>query len=149
MGVVLKQSVQNLVVTYMGFVFGAVNTLFLYTKILPAEYYGLVTFILASGAILMPLMAFGVQNTLVKYYSFYSDDEKDGFLTLMVLVPLLGIIPVALIGLFWYDPLGNWVSQVNPIVKHYLWYVFLSYLIISKQQQYVCVFFQTNKSKQQ
>lgn len=124
MGVVLKQSVQNLVVTYMGFVFGAVNTLFLYTKILPAEYYGLVTFILASGAILMPLMAFGVHNTLVKYYSFYSDDEKDGFLTLMVLVPLLGIIPVALIGLFWYDPLGNWVSQVNPIVKHYLWYVF-------------------------
>ena len=125
MSVVLKQSVQNLVVTYMGFVFGAVNTLFLYTKILPAEYYGLVTFILASGAILMPLMAFGVQNTLVKYYSFYSDDEKDGFLTLMVLVPLLGIIPVALIGLFWYDPLGDWVSQVNPIVKHYLWYVFL------------------------
>ncbi|WP_228237388.1 lipopolysaccharide biosynthesis protein [Allomuricauda sp. M10] len=124
MGVVLKQSVQNVVVTYLGFIFGAVNTLFLYTKILPAEYYGLVTFILASGAILMPLMAFGIHNTLVKYYSFYSDDQKDGFLTLMLLVPLLGIVPVALVGLFWYDPLGDYVSQVNPIVKHYLWYVY-------------------------
>lgn len=125
MGIVLKQSIQNVVVTYLGFFFGAINTLFLYTKILEDEYYGLVTFILASGAILMPLMAFGVHNTLVKFYSNYSDSEKDGFLTLMVLVPLLGIVPVAIGGLIWQEPLGNWVSKVNPMVKEYLWYIFL------------------------
>lgn len=124
MGVVLKQSIQNVVVTYMGFIFGAVNTLFLYTKILPDEYYGLVTFILASGAILMPLMAFGVHNTMVKFYSNHQEAEKDSFFTLMLLIPLLGIIPVALVGLIWYDPIGDWVSQVNPMVKDYLWYVF-------------------------
>lgn len=124
MGIVLKQSIQNTVVTYLGFLFGAINTLFLYTKILPDEYYGLVTFILASGAILMPLMAFGVHNTMVKYYSNHLETEKDGFFTLMLLIPLLGILPVALIGLIWYEPIGNWVSQVNPMVKDYLWYVF-------------------------
>ncbi|MDF0705582.1 lipopolysaccharide biosynthesis protein [Flagellimonas okinawensis] len=124
MGVVLKQSIQNTVVTYLGFFFGAINTLFLYTKILPDEYYGLVTFILASGAILMPLMAFGVHNTLVKFYSTHKETEKDGFFTLMLLIPLLGILPVALIGLVWYDPIGDWVSKVNPMVKDYLWYVF-------------------------
>lgn len=111
-------------VTYLGFFFGAINTLFLYTKILPDEYYGLVTFILASGAILMPLMAFGVHNTLVKFYSNHQEEEKDGFFTLMLLIPLLGILPVALVGFIWYDPIGDWVSQVNPIVKDYLWYVF-------------------------
>ncbi|NVN18104.1 oligosaccharide flippase family protein [Muricauda sp. HICW] len=124
MGVVLKQSIRNTVVTYLGFFFGAINTLFLYTKILPDEYYGLVTFILASGAILMPLMAFGVHNTLVKFYSNHQEEEKDGFFTLMLLIPLLGILPVALVGLLWYDPIGDWVSQVNPMVKDYLWYVF-------------------------
>ncbi|MBO0330025.1 lipopolysaccharide biosynthesis protein [[Muricauda] lutisoli] len=124
MGVVLKQSIQNTVVTYLGFFFGAINTLFLYTKILPDEYYGLVTFILASGAILMPLMAFGVHNTMVKYYSNHQEVEKDGFFTLMLLIPLLGILPVALVGILWYDPIGDWVSQVNPMVKDYLWYVF-------------------------
>ena len=124
MGVVLKQSIQNTVVTYLGFLFGAINTLFLYTKILPDRYYGLVTFILASGAILMPLMAFGVHNTLVKFYSNHKEVEKDGFFTLMLLIPLLGILPVALVGLIWYEPIGDWVSQVNPMVKDYLWYVF-------------------------
>ncbi len=124
MGVVLKQSIQNTLITYLGFFFGAINTLFLYTKILPDQYYGLVTFILASGAILMPLMAFGVHNTMVKYYSNHQEVEKDGFFTLMLLIPLLGILPVALVGLVWYDSIGDWVSQVNPMVKDYLWYVF-------------------------
>ncbi len=124
MGVVLKQSIQNTAVTYLGFFFGAINTLFLYTKILPDQYYGLVTFVLASGAILMPLMAFGVHNTMVKYYSNHQDSEKDGFFTLMLLIPLLGILPMTLVGLIWYNPIGDWVSQVNPMVKDYLWYVF-------------------------
>jgi len=124
MGVVLKQSIQNTAVTYLGFFFGAINTLFLYTKILPDQYYGLVTFVLASGAILMPLMAFGVHNTMVKYYSNHQDSEKDGFFTLMLLIPLLGILPMTIVGLIWYNPIGDWVSQVNPMVKDYLWYVF-------------------------
>ncbi len=125
MGIVLKQSVQNVVYTYIGFFIAAINTLFLYTKILPDAYYGLVTFILASGAILMPLMAFGVHNTMVKFYSRCPEEEKDGFLTLMVLAPLFGVVPVALLILFGYDPLGDLISKVNPIVKDYLWYIFL------------------------
>ena len=126
MGLVQKQSIQNVLITYLGFFFGAVNTVFLYTKILPDEYYGLVTFILASAAILMPLMAFGVHNTLVKFYSFYPDFQKDGFLTLMVLLPLLGAVPLGLLLLFWQAPLAQWTSQVNPMVGDYLWYIFVT-----------------------
>ncbi|MEM9362555.1 MAG: oligosaccharide flippase family protein [Bacteroidota bacterium] len=124
MGIVLKQSLKNILTTYSGFLFGAVNTIFLYTKILPDEYYGLVTFILASGAILMPLMAFGVHNTMVKFHSQYRESEKDGFLTLMLLTPLLGIVPLCCLVFLFYEPLGELVSQVNPMVKDYLWYVF-------------------------
>ncbi|MEM9076420.1 MAG: polysaccharide biosynthesis C-terminal domain-containing protein [Bacteroidota bacterium] len=124
MGIVLKQSLKNIFTTYAGFLFGAVNTIFLYTKILPDAYYGLVTFILASGAILMPLMAFGVHNTMVKFHSQYQTSEKDGFLTLMLLTPFLGIIPLGGILLIFNEPLGELISQVNPMVKDYLWYVF-------------------------
>lgn len=125
MGIVLKQSLKNVFTTYLGFLFGAINTIFLYTKILPDEYYGLVTFILASGAILMPLMAFGVHNTMVKYYSNYEESERNGFLTLMLLVPLLGIFSVLGVLYGFYESIGNLVSTVNPMVKQYLWYVFL------------------------
>lgn len=125
MGVVIKQSITNVLTTYLGFLFGAVNTLFLYTSILPEAYYGLVTFILASGAILMPIMAFGVHNTMVKFYTQYADLEKDGFLSLMLLVPLLAIIPLAMFTFLFKDSIVDIVSAENPMVGNYIWYIFL------------------------
>lgn len=124
MGVVQKQSIQNVLITYLGFLFGAINTIFLYTKILPDEQYGLVTFILASAALLMPLMAFGAHNTLVRFYSAGPGSGKEGFLGMMLLLPLLGILPLLLLLLFWEQELGQWVSRVNPMVGDYLWYIF-------------------------
>ncbi len=125
MGVVLRQSLANTIITYIGFGVGAVNILFLYTKILPAEYFGLVTFILATGAILMPLMAFGVHNTMVKYFNAHRYAQKDGFLSLMLLSPLLAIVPLALLTFVFYDAIAAILGQENPIVKAYIWYVFL------------------------
>src|SRR5690606_38427928 len=108
MGVVRKQSIQNVLITYLGFFFGAINFVFLYTKILPDRYYGLVTFILAAAALLMPVMSFGVHNTLVKFYSGYTDPQKKGFLSLMLVLPLLGIFPLVLVLLLWEGAIENW-----------------------------------------
>ncbi|MEM8509857.1 MAG: polysaccharide biosynthesis C-terminal domain-containing protein [Bacteroidota bacterium] len=136
MGIVLKQSLQNMLVTYFGFAIGALNTLFLYTYILEPRYYGLVTFILATGAILMPLMAFGVHNTLIRFYSAQSEQDQDGFLTLMLVCPLLTTIPMALITWFFYEEIGDLFSRENPLVKAYVWYVFLIGLALAYFEVY-------------
>lgn len=125
MGIVLKQSLRNTTITYAGFAIGALNTLFLYTTILPDEYYGLVGVILATSAILMPLLAFGVHNTMVKYYSGQQEDTKDAFLTLMLLSPLIALLPLAFGTWLFYEEIGNFLAQKNPIVKDYVWYIFL------------------------
>ncbi len=125
-----------MVVTYLGFGIGAINTLFLYTYILEPQYYGLVTFILATGAILMPLMAFGVHNTLIRFYSAQSEQDKNGFLTLMLVSPLLTIIPLTLITWFFYESIGDFFSQENPLVKDYVWYVFLIGLALAYFEVY-------------
>ncbi len=124
MGIVLKQSLKNTTITYIGFAIGAINILFLYTKILPDEYYGLVGVILATGAILMPLLAFGVHNTMVKYYSNQKEEEKDAFLTLMLLSPLITLIPIAFTTWVFYDEIGEFLAQKNSIVKDYVWHIF-------------------------
>ena len=82
MGIVFKQSLKNTLITYLGFGIGAVNHLFLFTRFLTAEYFGLVTVILSASAVLMPIMAFGVPNTLVKYYTSFKDSKQlNAFLT--------------------------------------------------------------------
>ncbi len=126
MGIVTKQALNNTFITYFGFGFAAINTLFLYTNFLTDEYYGLVTVILSTSAVLMPLLAFGVPNTLVKFYSsFKKDEETGGFETLMLLLPLILIIPVALIAFFFNNAIGGFISQENTIVKDYVWHIFL------------------------
>lgn len=123
MGIVLRQTFNNTIITYFGFALGAVNALFLYTNFLTDEYYGLVGVILSTSAILMPIMAFGVHNSLVKYYSSF--EKKDSFLTLMVLLPLVMIIPLAAFAYFANSAIGQFLSQKNAIVNDYVWHIFL------------------------
>ena len=126
MGIIFKQSLKNTTITYLGFGIGAINTLFLYTRFLTDEYFGLVGVILSTSAILMPLMAFGVPNTLVKYYSKFDGSEStDGFLTLMLVLPLIIILPLAGISYFANELIGNFLASKNSIVKDYVWYIFL------------------------
>ena len=126
MGIVFRQSLNNTLITYIGFAIGALNTLFLYTHFMSTEYYGLINVILSASVVLMPLLAFGVPNTLVKFYSGFDDEKKqDSFLSLMLCLPLAMIIPIALISFIANDAIGRMLSTENPIVKDYVWYIFL------------------------
>lgn len=127
MGIVLKQSLNNTIITYLGFGIGAINVLFLYTNFMADEYYGLINFILSASTVLMPLLAFGVPNTLVKFYSSFTEGKtQDGFLTLMLLLPLALMLPIAIISFVANETIGNFLSQENPMVKGYVWYIFLT-----------------------
>ncbi len=126
MGIVLKQSLNNTIITYLGFGIGALNVLFLYTNFMSDEYYGLINVILSAATILMPILAFGVPNALVKFYSGFTDEgHTDNFLTLMLLLPLALILPIALLSYFAYNAIGSFLATENPIVKGYVWYIFL------------------------
>ncbi|APU11426.1 oligosaccharide flippase family protein [Cellulophaga lytica] len=132
MGIVFKQTFSNTIVTFVGFGIGAINTLFLYTNFLTKENYGLVTVILATAALLMPLLTFGVQNTLVKFYSSYKDsDDVKYFLNLMLYLPLLTIIPFTLFSYFGTDFIGDFLAEKNEEVKGYVWYIYFVGLAMS------------------
>lgn len=129
MGIVIKQSFRNTVTTYLGFGLGAINTLFLYTNFITDEYYGLVAYILSAANIMMPLMAFGSHNTIVKFYStFKTKNTLNSFLTLMLILPLALSIPVAVVGYLAYDAIADMLSQTNSIVRGYLWYIYITAL---------------------
>ncbi|MEY8849310.1 polysaccharide biosynthesis C-terminal domain-containing protein [Psychroserpens sp. XS_ASV72] len=132
MGIVINQSFKNTITTYLGFGLGAINTLFLYTEFMSDTYYGLVAYILSTANIMMPLMAFGAHNTLVKYYSsFKSKNSLNSFLTLMLFLPLALAVPVGVLGYLGYDTIASLLSQKNPIVGDYLWYIFITALCMA------------------
>ena len=126
MGIVFKQSLKNTFFIYLGFAFGGINTLFLYTRFLEDEYYGLVTFLLSTSNLLMPLIALGIHHTIVKYFSsYFTKLEQDRFLSSVLFLPFLIAIPIAFIGNHFYQEIGNYLSVENPIIKDYTFVIFL------------------------
>ncbi|WMI64729.1 polysaccharide biosynthesis C-terminal domain-containing protein [Aestuariibaculum sp. YM273] len=146
MGIVASQSVKNIISTYLGFFIGAINTLFLYTKFMSDEYYGMVGYMLSLAYVIMPVMAFGVHNTIVKFYSsFKTRVSLNSFLTLMLFLPIVVIIPLTVLGIFSYDTISGFLSQENSIIKNYLWHTF----IIAVALAYFEVFFAWAKVQMQ
>ncbi len=104
MGRVIKQSIANMLTTYLGFGIGAINTLFIYTRFLSKDYNGLISFLLSTSNLIWPLMAFGMHNTLVKFYSSYSNkNEQDKFVSMLFLFPILVSIILGTIGYLGYE----------------------------------------------
>lgn len=124
MGIVQSQSIKNTIITFFGFGIGAINALFFYTNFLEKEYYGIVMTVLSGANILMPLMAFGAQNTLIRFFSHYkTQKEKEEFLTFMLVLPLALIIPIGLLFYFFYDQISaSWIEE-NPTLKPYFWLI--------------------------
>ncbi|MDJ0646309.1 MAG: polysaccharide biosynthesis C-terminal domain-containing protein [Flavobacteriaceae bacterium] len=127
MGIVLKQSFINTIILFLGFAIGGMNVLFLYTHFLHEDYYGLITFLLSSANIILPLLVFGMQHTIIKFFSAYkAKEQRDIFLTTSLFLPLLIIIPLGLIGALFYDTIATWLSTENAIIKSYTYLIFLA-----------------------
>ena len=124
MGIVLNQSLKNTIITYIGFGIGGINTIYFYPVFLGATYYALANYILSSANVIMPLFAIGMQNTLVKFYSQYeTNEERSRCLSVTVLFPLAVIIPIFLIGFYYFDEIVFFLSKKNIIVKNYIWLI--------------------------
>lgn len=122
MGIVIKQSGWNLAITALGFVLGALNVLVLAQVYLSDDFYGLWNYILSSAFLYFPLMSFGIHNTIVKFYSSYKfKEDKDAFLTQMLLWPLGIIIPVFAIIYLFEDQIATYISDKNVLTGTYLW----------------------------
>ncbi len=131
-----------MVTTYLGFGIGAINTLFLFTYFLEKEYYGLVSFLLSAANLIWPLMAFGVHNTLVKFYSSYkTQPERDKLLNLVLFLPLLVGLVLGFSGYLGYSYLLSYFDDGNELVQPYVWLIFL----IAIATAYFEVFFAWSK----
>ena len=126
MGIVQRQSSINTIIIFIAFAIGGVNTLFLYTNFLTPEHYGLVVFLLSAANLLMPLTAFGIQYTIVKFFSGYkTDTEKDKFLSSIIFLPLLIALPIGFVGSVFYEKISELLSLKNELIKGYTIIIYL------------------------
>ncbi len=130
MGIVFRQSFKNTIVIYLGFLIGGINTLFLYTRFLKEDYYGLATYVFSASNIIMPFIALGIHFTIVKFFSTYTTKEqKDKFLSTVLFLPLFVALPIGFFWDYFHDLIMSYVAQSNDkgnlIIGEYTIYIYV------------------------
>jgi O-antigen/teichoic acid export membrane protein len=126
MGIVAKQTSLNVMIIGIAFAIGGLNTLVFYPLFLSAEEYGLVVFLLASSNLLMPLIGFGVHQTIIRFFSSYnSREEQQLFMSSVILFPLFIALIVGGIGVLFYHSIATALSIKNPVITNYTWVIFV------------------------
>ena len=134
MGIVFNQSYKNIIIISIAILIGAINTLYFYPVFLKEEYYGLVVFLLATSNLLMPLVAFGSQHTIIKFYSSYSNkDERNSFMSSVIFIPLLTILPITFLVIKFHDLIGNFLKEIFPRLSIFSLLICVYLNIITKE----------------
>jgi O-antigen/teichoic acid export membrane protein len=127
MGVVIRQSIKNTISTYIGFVLGAFNVLFLYTYFLSDQYHGLLAFIISTATIMLPFISLGTHNAIIKFYSSYNNDnEKDYFLSTMLVIPFISVVILLFIGLTSMDFIKYFLPNNEYITSTNVWVIIIT-----------------------
>jgi O-antigen/teichoic acid export membrane protein len=126
MGIVLKQSFRNTIIIYGAFLIGGINTIVFYPRILESEFYGMVAFLLSASNLIMPLTAFGIQYTIVKFYSSYeTKEQKDKFLSSVIFLPLFIAMPIGFLWDYFHEWIMSKVTEENQMIESYTFFIYL------------------------
>ncbi|HEX8546291.1 MAG TPA: oligosaccharide flippase family protein [Cytophagaceae bacterium] len=133
MGIVIRQSFKNSIVTYIGVIIGTINVLFLYNKFLSAEQLGLFTALTSFPLVFASVAHLGTPHVAIRFFSqFHDENEKNnGFLMYLFVLPLLGF------GLFLgvYAICSHWFTAIyvhnSPLLVNYYWvFPFLTFSLV-------------------
>lgn len=133
MGIIIRQSIQNTIVSYIGIVLGFVSTILLFPNILESEQFGLTRLLLSIALICAQFSHLGMNNIIIRYFPYYkkSDDSRHRLLTLALGVPLAGFILFGLLLYLFQEPLQDYYSaRSNLFTKYYFYLIPLVFAIL-------------------
>ena len=120
MGIIAKQSIYNVVSIGLAFLIGALNMVFLYPTYPGKEFQGLIVALLANSNLIQPFISFGVQHTLIKFFSdSKTKQERDRLLWFVLLFPLLILILILPVYYTYNESILKFVSGSSNTVGRF------------------------------
>ncbi len=133
MGVIVRQSISNTLITYTGIGLGFVLTIFLYPHILSPDEYGLTRVLISASYICSQFAHLGMHNLVMRYYPFFkkADPDRHGFLFWAITIPILGFLLFTLLFFLADDLLIRLYEERSTLfVEYYLWILPLTLFIL-------------------
>lgn len=125
MGIIIRQSIQNTVISYIGIGLGFVSTILLFPNILDTDQFGLTRLLLSVGLMCVQVSHLGMKNVIIRYFPYYqhSDKSRHRLLTLTLGVPFAGFILFTILLFLFQDTLTAYYSDDSDLFAEYVLYL--------------------------
>lgn len=123
MGIVIKQGLQNTILSYVGAVLGFVNKLYFLPKILQVEQVGLINILASIALMYAQFSGFGVYQIILKFYPYYSTQKKGDFLSFILFWITIGFTLFTLVFLFFDEFIRVNFLQNSPLLNQYYYWI--------------------------
>ncbi len=125
MGVIIRQSIQNTVISYVGVALGFISTILLYPNILRVDQYGLTRLLFSLALVCAQFAHLGINNVVIRYFPYFkhSDESRHRLLTLTMLAPLVGFTFFAIAYLLFKDIFIDYFNDRSALFTEYYLYL--------------------------
>lgn len=133
MGIVIRQSIKNSVVSYVGAAIGMVNVLWITPKYLSTAEMGLTRFMLDFGLLLAQFAQLGASHIAVRFFTYFQDEAKKhkGFFVFLLLMPFIGLSFLTL-AYFFLNPMFTSIyrKESPELLKYYFYFLPLIFFLV-------------------
>jgi len=133
LGIVLKQSFYNAIITYTGILLGFVLTVILYPHILSPDQYGLTRVLISASFISSQFAHLGIRNSIIKFFPFFKNvsGKEHGMLFWVLIIPMIGFLLFGLLFWLFQDLLVEfYIDQAPLFVEYYLWVLPITFFLL-------------------
>ncbi len=125
MGIIIRQSIKTVIVTYAGIVLGFVNTLILYPLVLTQEQVGLTRTLINVAVLFSTFSALGAVTIPTLFFPFFKDPAKrhHGFLFFLIAVGMTGFSLFVVAFIAFQSQITSAYIETAPLIVHYLYYI--------------------------
>ena len=133
MGIIVRQSIFNSLITYAGIGLGFILTILLYPHILSPDEYGLTRVLISVSFICSQFAHLGFHNLILRYFPFFkkANPQKHGLLFWALTIPFFGFLLFSVLFFLFDDLLINYYMEKSPLfVDYYLWVIPFTFFIL-------------------
>lgn len=134
MGIIIKQSVRNAGISYVGILIGFISTIKLFPNILEADQFGLTRVMLAIALVSVQTINFGIPSTIVKFFPSLSKmtSNPGGLFWAFTIPPLIGLCAFIVLYLVFKEAIiGMHQEDADLLSNYYLYVIPLVFFISS------------------
>ncbi|MBP6755852.1 MAG: oligosaccharide flippase family protein [Bacteroidia bacterium] len=142
MGIIIRQSVKNSLVTYIGVIIGTINVLFLFNKFLSTEQFGIYTLLTSYPIVFASISNFGAPNILVRFFNRFKnlEEKHNGILGNSLFLSLIGYCFFLVLYFRSNSLFENIYGKESPLLIEYFWVfpIFTFFIILQSNLEAYC-----------